>query len=97
MGGVHDPIARYLPEYVANDAARAAITVEDLLTMRSGLETTSSRNYGRWVASANWVRFVLQQPMEDVPGGRMIYSTGSSHVLSAILTRATRSSTLAFA
>jgi CubicO group peptidase (beta-lactamase class C family) len=94
---VHDPISTYLPLEVANDPMKAAITVEDLLTMRSGLETTSNRNYGRWVMSPNWVRFVLQQPIEDEPGGRMIYSTGSTHLLSAILTRATRTSTLEFA
>lgn len=97
IGSVHDPISRYLAAEVGRDSAKAAITIEDLLTMRSGLETTSNRNYGRWVSSPNWVRFVLAQPMEDEPGGRMIYSTGSTHLLSAILTRATRTSTLEFA
>jgi CubicO group peptidase (beta-lactamase class C family) len=94
---VRDPISKYLPAEVGADPVKAAITIEDLLTMRTGLETTSNRNYGRWVMSPNWVRFVLQQPMEDEPGGRMIYSTGSTHLLSAILTRATRTSTLEFA
>jgi CubicO group peptidase (beta-lactamase class C family) len=97
IGSVHDPISRYLSEYVRTDPAKAAITIEDLLTMRTGLETTSNRNYGRWVSSSNWVRFVLDQPMVDEPGGRMIYSTGSTHLLSAILTRATKTGTLAFA
>jgi CubicO group peptidase (beta-lactamase class C family) len=94
---VHEPISRYLQAEVGRDPVKAGITIEDLLTMRTGLETTSNRNYGRWVMSPNWVRFVLQQPMEDEPGGRMIYSTGSTHLLSAILTRATRTSTLEFA
>jgi CubicO group peptidase (beta-lactamase class C family) len=97
IADVRDPLSRYLPEYVRADPDKAAITIEDLLTMRSGLETTSNRNYGRWVSSANWVRFVLEQPFVDVPGGRMIYSTGSTHVLSAVLTRVTRASTLSFA
>ncbi|MCC7010154.1 MAG: serine hydrolase [Acidobacteria bacterium] len=97
IGSIADPVGRYLPEYVRGAPEKAAITIEDLLTMRSGLESTSSRNYGRWVQSANWVRFVLERPMIDEPGGRMIYSTGSSHVLSAILTKATRSSTFEFA
>jgi CubicO group peptidase (beta-lactamase class C family) len=94
---VHDPIAKYLPAEIGSDPVKGAITIEDLLTMRTGLETTSNRNYGRWVMSPNWVRYVLQQTMEDEPGGRMIYSTGSTHVLSAILTRASRTSTLEFA
>ncbi len=65
--------------------------------MRSGLETTSNRNYGRWVQSGHWVRHILQRPFVDSPGDRMIYSTGSSHLLSAILTRATGVSTLEYA
>ena len=64
--------------------------------MRSGLETTSNRNYGRWVQSGNWVRHVLTRPMVARPGGRRVYSTGNSHLLSAILTKATGMSTLEF-
>jgi CubicO group peptidase (beta-lactamase class C family) len=94
---VHEPIRRYFPEYVGRDPIKGAITIEDLITMRSGLETTSNRNYGRWVQSGNWVRHVLERPVVDTPGGRMIYSTGSTHLLSAVLTKATGTSTLAFA
>lgn len=94
---VHEPIARYFPDYLRHAPDKGAITIEDLVTMRSGLETTSNRNYGRWVQSGNWVRHVLERPLVDQPGGRMIYSTGSTHLLSAILTKATGTSTLAFA
>lgn len=66
----------------------AEITVEDLLTMRAGLEPTSGPNYDSWVTSRDWVADALSRPMVDVPGGRMLYSTGSSHLLSAILTDA---------
>lgn len=94
---VGQPIVDFFPEELAGaEAPRRSITVEDLLTMRAGLETTSNRNYGRWVQSRNWVRHVLTRPMVDQPGGRMIYSTGSTHLLSAILTRATGMSTLEY-
>lgn len=97
--GVDQPIGDFFPKLLAGDenTGRRAIRIEDLLTMRSGLETTSSRNYGAWVQSANWVRYALRQPLTDPPGTRMEYSTGSSHLLSAILTRATGQSTWAFA
>jgi hypothetical protein len=49
--------------------------------MRSGLETTSIRNYGRWVAGSNWVEYALSRPMVDKSGGRMIYSAGTSHLM----------------
>ena len=73
------------------------ITIEDLLSMRAGLEPTSFGNYGDWVSSRNWVRYVLRQPFVDDPGGRMLYSTGNTHLLSALLTRVTGKSTLAYA
>ena len=65
--------------------------------MRAGLESTSGRNYGAWVRSGNWVRYALRQPMVSEPGGAMEYSTGSSHLLSAILTKSTGASTWQFA
>ncbi len=70
------------------DPRLARLTVEDLLTMRAGLERTSGENYGRWVSSRNWVRFALARPFVDEPGGGMLYSTGNTHLLSAMLTRA---------
>ena len=57
--------------------------------LRAGLEGTSGRNYGAWVSSDNWIAHALRQPMVARPGGRMIYSTGSTHVLGAALTEAT--------
>lgn len=69
------------------------ITIGNLLSMQAGLDRTSGPNYGRWVASANWVRAALAQPFVDEPGGRMLYSTGSTHLLSAILTRRSGRST----
>ncbi|MEJ2504251.1 MAG: serine hydrolase [Gemmatimonadota bacterium] len=68
-----------------------------LLSMQSGLERTSGRNYGGWVSSSNWVRDALRRPMVADPGGRMLYSTGNYHLLSAILTRVTGESTHAYA
>ena len=64
--------------------------------MRSGLESTSFDNYGAWVRSRNWVTYVLNQPLVSEPGTTMEYSTGSTHLLSAILTSATKRSTWAF-
>jgi CubicO group peptidase (beta-lactamase class C family) len=73
------------------------LTVGRLLSMQAGLERTSGPNYGRWVTSPNWVRYALSRPFVDEPGGQMLYSTGSSHILSALLTRASGRSTLELA
>ena len=99
LGGVEQPVAPVLGGLVpaGADARLGAITLDHLLTMRAGLERTSGRNYGRWVTSPNWVRHVLTRPFVAEPGGRMLYSTGSYHLLSAALTQASGRSTLALA
>ncbi|MBM3819873.1 MAG: serine hydrolase [Acidimicrobiia bacterium] len=96
--GVRTPITTWFPQ-VARDAdqRKRSITVEDLLTMRSGLEGTSNRHYGAWVLSRNWVQHALARPMFAAPGEEMEYSTGNTHLLSAILTSATGQSTWQFA
>ena len=95
---VKTPIVTYFPELAKDpDRRKREITVEHLLTMRPGLEGTSNRNYGAWVTSRNWVRHALARPMFAAPGEEMEYSTGNTHLLSAILTKATGKSTWAFA
>lgn len=92
--GLHTPIVRWFPELRKDpDERKQTITIEHLLTMRSGLESTSGEHYGRWVGSRNWVRHALDRPMVSDPGTSMEYSTGTSHLLSAILTKAARRST----
>ena len=92
------PIATYLPELAKDrDTRKHAITIEDLLTMRSGLQSTSNRNYGAWVQSRNWVQHALSRPLLRAPGTQMDYSTGNTHLLSAILTKAAATSTWQFA
>ncbi len=71
-----------------------AITIDHLLTMRAGLDRTSGPNYGPWVVSPNWVRYALSRPFVDAPGGAWLYSTGNTHLLSAILTDASGETTL---
>jgi CubicO group peptidase (beta-lactamase class C family) len=96
--GVKEPIVRYFPQLARDpDPRKARITIEDLLTMRSGLVSTSFDNYGAWVGSRNWIDYILSRPLEADPGSEMEYSTGNSHLLSAILTKATGQSTWTFA
>ena len=75
------------------DPRLAQLTLGHLLSMQAGLERTSGANYGRWVNSSNWVRYALSRPFVEEPGGAMLYSTGSSHLVSAMLTRASGRST----
>src|SRR5262245_20895537 len=65
--------------------------------MTAGIQSTSFENYGSWVGSPNWVANALGRPMVCSPGSCMEYSTGNSHLLSAILTRVSGLSTRDFA
>jgi CubicO group peptidase (beta-lactamase class C family) len=104
---IHDNVLSYFPERtVANDDPRKqAITLEQLLSMTSGLrweEITISysdtrNSYRSMTASTDWVQYVLDQPMAAQPGKVFEYSTGGSHLLSAVLTRATGKNALDYA
>lgn len=69
------------------DPRLTRVTVGNLLSMQAGLEPVSGPRYGSWIASRDWVRDALARPFTAEPGGPMLYSTGNSHLLSAILTR----------
>lgn len=99
IDGPEQPLATLLssPLPSAADPRVNTITVGNFLSMQTGLERTSGRNYGRWVQSKNWVDFVLSRPFVDEPGGGMLYSSGSSHVLSALLTKISGKNTWALA
>jgi CubicO group peptidase (beta-lactamase class C family) len=93
---VNATISEIAPSIIPSDATPGVedLTIEDLVTLRAGLEGTSGRNYGAWVNSDNWVSFALRRPMVATPGGRMIYSTGTTHILGAVLAVATGKSLL---
>src|SRR4029077_15769910 len=86
---------------IANlDDRKKAITIQNLLDMRSGLDWTEPltdeppRSMFAMERSANWAQFVLDQPMAANPGATFLYDSGNSHLLSAILTQATGESAL---
>lgn len=99
VSSVDEPLEDVAPRLIPTgaDPAVAGITLEDLVTLRAGLERTSGSAYGGWVASGNWISNALSRPMVAQPGGRMLYSTGSTHVLGAALSVATGESLLRLA
>jgi len=91
----------FFPEYrVTNqDQRKGRITIEHLLTMTSGIDwpqygpNNISDLMGK---SGDWVKFILDRPMAAEPGSRFNYSNGDSHLLSAIIHRATGETALDF-
>jgi CubicO group peptidase (beta-lactamase class C family) len=98
---VHQPLFSLLPDQgIANlDEKKKAITLEDLLTMTSGLDCHENPAPGEvfMQASENWVQFMLDLPMAAQPGTTFNYCTGAVELLSAVLQKATGMSAREFA
>jgi len=65
-----------------------AMTVGDLLTMRTGHRVGLSGKTWRLI-DTSWVAEFLSAEVTDPPGRRFTYSSATSHVLSAVVQRAT--------
>lgn len=89
---------------VANLSPRKrAMKLRHLLKMTSGLRWSEvpygspDTTFGQMEASDDWVQFLLELPMASAPGRSFNYSSGDSHLLSAVLQEATDNSPLDFA
>ncbi|RGP38881.1 serine hydrolase domain-containing protein [Pseudotabrizicola alkalilacus] len=89
--GLSARLGEVAPQLIPGDATEgvADLTMADLVTLRAGLEGTSGAKYGTWVNSRNWIAYALRQSRIAPNGGRMIYSTGTTHVLGAAIAVAT--------
>lgn len=99
IASVEQPVLGFFPERtVANlDAHKSAMTLEDLLTMRSGFECNDADATSQMLTSPDWVQSALDLPMVAEPGTRYKYCNANSHLLSAIIKETTGMSALAFA
>ena len=97
ISGVTAKLGQVAPGIVPRDATSGAagITMEDLVTLRAGPERTSGGNHGEWISFGNWLSDAMPRPMVAEAGTRMLYSTGSTHILGAALAAATGRSLLA--
>ena len=85
-----DPVAKFFPAErpaVVSDNL-AAMTVADLLTMRTGHAEETSGSRWRSMRSS-WIEAFFKIPVVHRPGTVYTYTSAASYMLSAILTRAT--------
>jgi len=93
---LQDRVTRYFPQYgpIPEDARKQALTVGDLLTMRSGLDWDESIYSGSPLQRLNdcrcdWLRFLLDWPMREGPGSRWEYISGNTILLGGVVGAAT--------
>ncbi|MHA1906043.1 MAG: serine hydrolase domain-containing protein [Candidatus Thorarchaeota archaeon] len=75
------------------DSRKEAMTLEDLLTMRPGIEwdewdvpySDGNNDYIQMMTNPDPISFVLDRPMVSDPGTDWVYCGGASHLLSAIV------------
>ena len=95
------PIIDFFPEYHKTlTGAKRKITVKNLLTMTSGLECGYEPGELEALAmqrSANFVAEAFKLPIHTRPGIEFSYCSGATHVLSAIVSRATAMNAFQFA
>ena len=102
LRGVDQPLLSAFDQYkVANrDARKERITLGHLLTMTSGLDCRFDHGeitLSQMMASPHWVQFMLDLPIAAEPGREFEYCSGAMHVLSAVVARATGTTTLDYA
>lgn len=92
---IDQKVSEYIPEYYQNQrySDKKEITIRHLLTMTPGF----CEDLDKWTASGDWVRHTLELPLKYKPGEKFQYANSASHLLSVILTKATKTSTLDFA
>lgn len=99
------PVLEFFPgRNIANvDARKSAMTVQNLLDSNSGLSWRERPSVDTFESllqmdgSADWVGFVLDQPMALKPGVSFNYNSGTWHLLSAIIGRQTGNDALEYA
>jgi CubicO group peptidase (beta-lactamase class C family) len=102
--GIDQPIVEIFSDRdIGNlNELKKSITLENLLTMASGLECRDSYLY-YWIGlqemkdSNDWAQYVLDLPMKEAPGERFEYCNGVSYLLSVIIQQSTNMKTLDFA
>ncbi len=79
-----------------SDPRRVAMTLEDLLTMRSGIDWNSEGGYNNpehstivMELSDDWIGYILSRPMREEPGTVFEYNDGASVLIGKVLTEAT--------
>lgn len=98
--GVDEIIAKYYPQWQTPETpeTKKRMTIEDVLTMRSGLQWNEddyykdrSQNdvYIMIDSAKDYIQYVLNKPIIHEPGTHWYYSSGDSMLLSGVIEKST--------
>lgn len=105
LQSVDQKVIDFFPGYnIKNlDESKKALTIENLLTMRSGFawdefgQVTGKSSFEQMSASPDWIGHILDLPMYTDPGSTFNYCSANTHLLSGIIEKSTGMTTFEYA
>jgi CubicO group peptidase (beta-lactamase class C family) len=100
LKSVDQKLIEFFPKYITDelDSRKKDISLRHLLTMSAGFRwNDEGLSLVNWYSSSDWLKFTIQLPQETNPGDVFNYNSSISHLLSRILSKSTKTSTLDFA
>lgn len=100
LNSVDQKLIEFFPEYITDDLdpRKKEISIKHLLTMSAGFRWNDrGPSMGKWYSSSDWLKSAIQLPQVNNPGDVFNYNSSTSHLLTAILSKSTKTSTLDFA
>jgi len=98
IASLYIPLLSFFENYKTDnvDPRLHAATLEDLLTMRTGIEwheqdrpLDETNTTHQLEHSQDWIQFTLDQPSDAAPGEKWVYNSGGSHLMSGVILDAT--------
>ena len=85
-----DKVISFFPEHLPATVSDnlAAMSVRDLLTMRTGHESETSGRVWRQIPTS-WIAEFFKIPVVSTPGTHWVYTSAASYMLSAIISKTT--------
>ena len=98
LTNLNEKMLDFFPEYIYQniDTRKYRITIRNLLMMRMGIDHDENL-YNYIYSSQNWIKTTIELPLIYDPGTTFCYNTFQTHLLSAIITKASGMNTLEFA
>jgi CubicO group peptidase (beta-lactamase class C family) len=98
ISSVDEKIVKYFPQLKDDtDKRKQTITIRQIMNQASGLWHEDVRNMHQYLVLQDPTDYVLKQPLVSEPGKVFYYSNAGTHLLSAIVTKATGMTTFDFA
>ena len=97
---IDQKVIDFFPEYITDELDHRVydLRIRHLITMKSGFEIKETgKVYQQLYKSKDWIEHILHLPFKSVPGKKFNYHSFNTHLLSAIITKATGMSTLEYA